>query len=265
MPHQRIKGAQGADLRHLHAYREKQEGVGGDRYHGGMYTYRVDVDLPAPSAPLIINKFLTCENSYHQEGATRAHTCPLLASNNRHRAGLRKATIVSKFIESAALLSGPAALVVSRVLSSPHVVKGAVWVAPRGWPSTAARSALGRQWLLDEVAVREFARQRKVRYEVYRADHQGVIRKTGPGDKWVMLAWRELGNDWFTSVVNSGVVSEGRRVRTDEAARAQDRERFEEMLLANQLRMMPPDKTSRRREAVDSTGKRRAHRRRRSR
>lgn len=66
--------------------------------------------------------------------------------------------------------------------------------------------------------------------------------KLAPRDKRVVLAWRELGNDWFTSVVNSGVLSDGRRVRPDEAARAQDRERLEEMLLANQLRMMPPTK-----------------------
>jgi hypothetical protein len=38
-----------------------------------VYTYRVDADVPAPSAPLIINTFLTCENSYHP-GAPPAPT-----------------------------------------------------------------------------------------------------------------------------------------------------------------------------------------------
>jgi hypothetical protein len=35
-------------------------------------------------------------------------------------------------------------------------------------------------------------------------------------DKWIVQAWRELGNSWFDSVVNSGVLKPGRRIRPHE-------------------------------------------------
>lgn len=80
---------------------------------------------------------------------------------------------------------------------------------------------------------------------------KAAYEKLAARDKRAVLAWRELGNDWFTSVVNSGVLSDGRRISPGEAALAGERERFEEMLLASQLRMMPPGETSRQREAAE--------------
>ncbi|MGH4008288.1 MAG: hypothetical protein ACRDTH_09090 [Pseudonocardiaceae bacterium] len=70
-------------------------------------------------------------------------------------------------------------------------------------------------------------------------------------DKQAVLSWRELGNDWCTSILNSGVLTPGRRISPAEAALAEERERLDEILLANQLRMLPPDETSRRREAAE--------------
>lgn len=57
-------------------------------------------------------------------------------------------------------------------------------------------------------------------------------------DKMLVNSWRALGNDWFTSVVNSGVLLPyGRRVRPDDAARAAEAERLAEVIAREQARI----------------------------
>ena len=66
-----------------------------------------------------------------------------------------------------------------------------------------------------------------------------------------MMSWRELGNDWATSMLNSGVLSTGRRVHPAQAARAEADADFDEMMLARRRRMMPIDDAARRRESSE--------------
>lgn len=71
-------------------------------------------------------------------------------------------------------------------------------------------------------------------------------------DKWLVLSWRERGHAWCTSLLNSGVLSStGRRVRPEEAARAQERDRIDELILRQYMRSMPTDEALRRREAAE--------------
>ena len=72
-----------------------------------------------------------------------------------------------------------------------------------------------------------------------------------PHDKWLVLSWRELGNDWATSVINSGVLTRSRRTTPTEAARVRRSDEFEEILIQNYQRTMPIDAASRRREAAE--------------
>jgi hypothetical protein len=76
--------------------------------------------------------------------------------------------------------------------------------------------------------------------------------KLAPRDKWLILAWRERGYDWCDSLLNSGVLSStGWRVHPEEAARAQESDRIDELILRQYMRSMPTDDALRRREAAE--------------
>ncbi|MGH3422268.1 MAG: hypothetical protein ACRDOD_22055, partial [Streptosporangiaceae bacterium] len=71
-------------------------------------------------------------------------------------------------------------------------------------------------------------------------------------DKALVMSWRDLGNSWCDSLLNSGVLSRsGRRVRPDDAARAVENERFDQTMLDRQRRMAPIDENVRMREAAE--------------
>jgi hypothetical protein len=72
-----------------------------------------------------------------------------------------------------------------------------------------------------------------------------------PRDKWLVLSWCELGNDWATSVINSGVLTPSRRTTPTEAARTRRNDEFEEILIQNYQRTMPTDDASRRRQTAE--------------
>lgn len=56
-------------------------------------------------------------------------------------------------------------------------------------------------------------------------------------DKMLVQSWRALGNDWFTSIVNSGVLSRsGRRVQPEEFALSEERNRIDQLIVAEQER-----------------------------
>ncbi|MGH3811235.1 MAG: hypothetical protein ACRDUV_02110 [Pseudonocardiaceae bacterium] len=61
-------------------------------------------------------------------------------------------------------------------------------------------------------------------------------------DKRVVLAWRQLGNDWCTSVLNSGVMrASGQRTTPHDAARQDLTDQYEQLLLDQQRRIMGSD------------------------
>jgi hypothetical protein len=73
--------------------------------------------------------------------------------------------------------------------------------------------------------------------------------------KMGVLPWRELGNPWSVSLINSGVLSDpdqsAYRPRTpSEAARQQESDRLNEILLARRVRNLLPDECSRRYESA---------------
>jgi hypothetical protein len=72
-----------------------------------------------------------------------------------------------------------------------------------------------------------------------------------PRDKWLVLSWCELGNDWATSVINSGVLTTSRRITPSAAARVRGSDEFEEILIQNYQRTMPIDDASRRRQVAE--------------
>jgi hypothetical protein len=81
---------------------------------------------------------------------------------------------------------------------------------------------------------------------------KAAYEKLSPRDKCLVMSWRQLGNSWSDSIINSGVISTaGRRVHPDDAARAEADAEFEEMQLAQRLRMMPTDDALRRRESAE--------------
>lgn len=55
-------------------------------------------------------------------------------------------------------------------------------------------------------------------------------------DKLLVQSWRALGNSWFDSVVNSGVLTQQRRIRPEEAARAEECGRLEQLFVKEQER-----------------------------
>lgn len=75
--------------------------------------------------------------------------------------------------------------------------------------------------------------------------------KLTPRDKWLVLSWHERGHDWWDSLFNSGVLTTSRRVHPEEAARAQERDRIDELILQQYMRSMPTDDVLRRRETAE--------------
>jgi hypothetical protein len=68
-------------------------------------------------------------------------------------------------------------------------------------------------------------------------------------DKWSVLSWRELDNDWCTSVLNSGVMrASGQRTTPHDAARQDLADQYEQLLLDQQRRIIGSDP---RREAAE--------------
>lgn len=80
---------------------------------------------------------------------------------------------------------------------------------------------------------------------------RSAYEKLSVKDRWVVMAWRELGNDWATSMLNSGALSTGRCVHPAEAARVQESDRIDEMILRLHQRSMPTDEALRRRETAE--------------
>lgn len=72
-------------------------------------------------------------------------------------------------------------------------------------------------------------------------------------DKLLVQSWRELGNDWFTSMVNSGVLrsNSNRRMRPYDYEHAIECERLAQSIAEDYERAMPPTEESRRREACE--------------
>lgn len=75
-------------------------------------------------------------------------------------------------------------------------------------------------------------------------------------DKILVLDWRELGNSWHDSLVNSGALSGARpsgafRMTPTEVARQEESDRLDEVIVARRLRNLLPDETSRRRETAE--------------
>lgn len=57
-------------------------------------------------------------------------------------------------------------------------------------------------------------------------------------DQVLVNSWRRLGNSWFDSVVNSGVLaSTGRRIRPEDAARTREYDRLTELIAREQARI----------------------------
>jgi hypothetical protein len=68
---------------------------------------------------------------------------------------------------------------------------------------------------------------------------RSIYEALPPRDKWPVLSWRELGNDWATSVINSGVLrTNGPRITPQHAARHDLAERHEQLLLDQQRRIL---------------------------
>lgn len=80
---------------------------------------------------------------------------------------------------------------------------------------------------------------------------KALYEEIPPRDKWLVLSWRELGNDWATSVINSGVLTTSRRITPTAAAHAQRNDKFDEMLIRNYQRTIPTDDASRRQQAAE--------------
>lgn len=77
-------------------------------------------------------------------------------------------------------------------------------------------------------------------------------------DKMLVQSWRALGNSWFDSVVNSGVlVPSGHRVRPEEFALIAERERLDQLFVKEQeWRNLACTKQRARTESAQHDGKR---------
>jgi hypothetical protein len=71
-------------------------------------------------------------------------------------------------------------------------------------------------------------------------------------DRRLVLAWRDLGNDWMTSLLNSGVLrSHGPRVHPTEAAVTEMRQQTEQLLAERAERLAPSDEHRVRRKTAE--------------
>jgi hypothetical protein len=58
-----------------------------------------------------------------------------------------------------------------------------------------------------------------------------IYKSLSARDQQLVMAWLELGNDWCTSVLNSGVLkNNGNRTTPQEAARNAERQRSEQLI-----------------------------------